>query len=406
MTTLSLTRDEDWQAVLSYLPSQYEQLAQEHKQLQTQYGNAKITTAGWLLRFILLHAGANLPLLQTVTLIEQAGGPRLSAMRLHMKMRRAAPYLQALVERMTPWRAQAKAELWGGYSMVLIDATVVCGPGATGTDARVHTKLRAADMAILEAEVTDAHGGETFKRFLFQPGELAIGDRCYCNAGNIAHVLEHGADVLVRFNGYSLPPLHLATGHALDALTTARALRDGGVLDLPVTWEHDDETFRGRFIATRLPKAEAEQARSRVRDEHGSRASPEMLESAGYVMLLTTAARDRMTADQCLHAYELRWQIELQFKRWKSLCGFDRLPNYRDDTIVAWLYAKLLLGVLLDRMSAGRSELSPPVQLEDIPRPPRRPRSKRAAAAGAPTLEGHERPVSDDGGSPPAALSA
>ena len=105
MTTLSLTRDDDWRTLLGYLPSEYERLAVEHKQLQTQWANAKITTAESLLRFILLHAGADLPLLQTVTLIAEAGGPRLSAMRLHMKMRRAAPYLQALVERMTPWRA-------------------------------------------------------------------------------------------------------------------------------------------------------------------------------------------------------------------------------------------------------------------------------------------------------------
>ena len=406
MTTLSLVRDGDWQTLLSYLPSEYARLAVEHKQLQTQYGNAKITTAESLLRFILLHAGANLPLLQTVTLIAEAGGPRLSAMRLHMKMRRAAPYLQALVERMTPWRAEARAEQWAGYSMVLIDATTVCGPGATGTDARVHTKLRVADMAIVEAEVTDAHGGETFKRFLFQPGELAIGDRCYCNAGNIAHVVECGADALVRFNGYSLPPLQLAHGGSLDALAASRGLREEGVLDLPVTFEHGDERLRGRFIATRLPRADAEEARKRVRKEHGAQVSPALLESAGFVMLLTTVPRERMTASKCLLAYRLRWQIELQFKRWKSLCGFHRLPNYRDDTIVAWLYAKLLLGVLLDRMSVDRSELSPPVQLEAIPPQARKRRRRRSAAPSEPAVEGHEHPVPDDRGGPAATLSA
>jgi hypothetical protein len=74
---LSLTRDDDWKTLLGYLPSGYEQLAVEHNQLRTQWSNAKITTADWLLRFILLHAGADLPLLQTVTLIAEAGGPRL-----------------------------------------------------------------------------------------------------------------------------------------------------------------------------------------------------------------------------------------------------------------------------------------------------------------------------------------
>lgn len=387
---LSLRRDDDWQALRKYLPSRYEELAVEYDQLRTQWGNAKITSADWLLRFILLHAGANLPLLQTVTLIAQAGGPQLSAMRLHMKMRRAAPYLKALVERMTPWRAEAAAERWGGYVMTLIDATTVCGPGAVGTDARVHTKIRAADLAIVEAEVTSARGGETLRRFGFRPRELAIADRAYCNASNMAHVRDCGADALVRFNERSLP-LRLADGSKFDGLVACRGLADGEVLDLPVTFEHDGDGFGARFIATRLPSAEAEKARTRVRQEHRSKASTEMLETAGYVMLLTTVSPERLTAALCLQAYRLRWQIELQFKRWKSLCGFDRLPNYRDDTIIAWLYAKLLLGVLLDRMSADQPELSPPVQLEAIPIPPRR--ARRAAAARAPAVADDQHPV-------------
>jgi len=47
-------------------------------------------------------------------------------------------------------------------------------------------------------------------------------------------------------------------------------------------------------------------------------------------------------------------------KRWKSLCHFDRLPNYRDDTILSWLYAKLLLALLMHRMVSGASALFPP----------------------------------------------
>jgi hypothetical protein len=46
------------------------------------------------------------------------------------------------------------------------------------------------------------------------------------------------------------------------------------------------------------------------------------------------------------------WWIELQWKRWKSLCHFDRLPNYRDDTILSWLTAKVLLGLLLERIGS------------------------------------------------------
>ena len=406
MTTVSLIRDEDWNALVGYLPRDYARLADEHKQLETQYGNAKITTADWLLRFILLHVGANLPLRQTVAMIAEAGGPSLSAMRLHKKMRRASPYLQALVERMVSWTAQAQPELWAGYMMSLIDATTLCGPGATCPDARIHTKLRVADVAVLDAVVTNASGGETFKRFTFTPNELVLGDRAYCSPPCIAYVREHGGDALVRYNRGSLPLSH--RGKPLNVLARVRQLSGkDAMLDLPVSFERDGERTSGRFIATRLPAAEVEKARKRLRKEQGPRITEETLEAAAYVMLFTTAPLERLSTRKCLEAYRLRWQIELQFKRWKSLCGFDRLPNYRDDTIVAWLNAKLLLGLLLDRMSSIRGELSPPVQLAPVERRPRRPRRRRVTAPdGTTTLEAHEHSLPIGVGSAAAAVSA
>jgi hypothetical protein len=97
-----------------------------------------------------------------------------------------------------------------------------------------------------------------------------------------------------------------------------------------------------------------------VRREHGTKTSATDLEAASYVILFTTVPAERMSIAMCLELYRLRWQVELAFKRWRSLCHFDRLPNYRDDTILAWLYAKLLLAVLLQRMALGASELFPP----------------------------------------------
>src|SRR5260370_24138983 len=131
--------------------------------------------------------------------LAEANAPRLSPMRLHKKMLRAAPSVRALVERMVEWRREGAPELWGGYLFTAVDATVVCGPGATGTDARIHTKLRVADVSLAAVEVTDNTGGETFCRFAWEPGELAVADRAYFTPRGIQHVLDHQADVLVRY---------------------------------------------------------------------------------------------------------------------------------------------------------------------------------------------------------------
>lgn len=354
-----------WESLVQFLPAEYEALAAEHEQVETKYGNAKIRDAATLLRFILLHVGADLPLRQTVAVMAEAGGPSLSPMRLHKKMARAAPYLRALVERMVDWPVEGALEKWGGYVFAAVDATVVCGPGATGTDARIHTKLRVADVSIASAEVTDETDGESFCRFAWDAGELAVGDRAYFSPRGIEHVLDARADVLVRYRIGGVE-LQNASGEVTDVLAAVSHLGVGESFDLAVHAKLPSRVVPGRLIAYRLPDDAVERARERMRSEKGSALSPRVFESAKYVLLFTTAIRSRLDANRCLQGYRLRWQIELQFKRWKSLCGFDALPNIRDDTTLAWLYAKVLLGAMLDRMASIPTGLSPPIPHDAI----------------------------------------
>ena len=375
-----------WRTIAKFLPPDYEALAAEHKQVETKFGNAKLRDADTLLRFIFLHVGAELPLRQTVAVMAEAGLPSLSPMRLHKKMGRAAPYLRALVERMVDWPTAGQPERWGGYVLSAVDATVVCGPGATGTDARIHTKLRIADVAITDAQVTDEHGGETLRRFAWEPGELAVGDRAYFTPPGIQHVLDAGANVLVR---YRLDGVELRNvkGSVIDVLDRVSHLAVGESLDIDVCAKLPERVATARLIAYRLPDDAVERARERLRREKGSELSARVFESAKYVLLFTTADRDRLDGDRCLQAYRLRWQIELQFKRWKSLCGFDLLPNQRDDTTLAWIYTKVLLGLVLDRMASIPTELSPPERaaaIRDIPSDVLRP------------METHEHPLAID----------
>jgi hypothetical protein len=356
-----------WETIEAYLPEDYEALAKAHKVLETQYGVAKITTGAELLRLVLLHAGVGLGLRQTVTLVAEAGGPDVSHVTLHKKMRLSAPYLEALVARLTAASADAAPERWAGYELAVVDGSAFCSPGADGTNARVHLQLRLSDLAILHASVEDRSVGESFKRFPWRAGQLGIGDRGYANPPGVAAVVEGGADVLVRVNRASLP-MTARDGERVDVMAWLRGLKGYMPREQAVV-VHSREHRRdvhGRLIAYRLPAAEAEKARAWVRREHRSKASAADLEAAQYVVLFTTVPADRMSTAMCLELYRLRWQVELAFKRWKSLCHFDRLPNYRDDTIRAWLYAKLLLAVLLERMASGPSPLFPPEEdLED-----------------------------------------
>ena len=360
--TIDVTSTAGWQTIEAHLPQDFETLAQEKKVLEVQYGEAKITSARDLLRLILLHAGADLGLRQTVALAAEGELPKISHVTLHKKMRLSAPFLRELVGRLTrDAEDQAKPERWAGYEVFAVDGSSFCGPGADGTDARAHLQLRLSDLEIVGVAIEDRTIGESFKRFVWKPGQLAMGDRGYANPPGVASVVEQGADVLVRVNRSALP-MTLA-GKPIDLMTWLRALKGHAPREQEVvvySREHQRK-IEGRLIAVRLPAAQAEKARVRVRREFGSKTSALDLEAAQYVVLFTTVPATRMNAEMCLAVYRLMWQVELAFKRWKSLCHFDRLPNYRDDTILSWLYAKLLLSLLMHRMASGASSaLFPP----------------------------------------------
>jgi hypothetical protein len=388
MGTLDVNRD--WKTVLSYLPENYRELAQQHKQLRVQYGaHVRITTAEDLLRLILGHVGADLPLRQTVALVAEGGGPSVSPNSLHMKMRKAAPYLQSLIAGMTSWTSECEPEKWAGYDLIAADGSSFAGRCATGTDARIHAALRLSDLSVFAAHATDVSVGESLRRFHWLPGQLVLVDRGYSNAPGIVHVVDRHADVLVRLNRGALP-LFDREDESFDVEAFLRTIREEQVVEQNVrvrVWINRHlRIVDGRLIATRLPADKAAEARERVRMELGPDVSDEMLEMAAYVAVFTTVPKSRLTGQRCLEAYRLRWQIELLFKRWKSLCHFDRLPNERADTIVSWLCAKILLGLVVDRIAAAAPALFPPVQLASATNG----RGERAPAHGRRPVENHE----------------
>lgn len=366
MKTKTITITDDWAELLTYLPDDYDTLAKEMKQLEVQYGNAKITTADELLRFLFVHAGAGLPLRQTVAVVEGGGGPSISHVTLHQKMHRAAPYLQALVNELSFASRTCPLELLSGYDVVAIDATADSSPGSSGTDVRLHTAIRLTDLTVLYVEATSVKGGETLKRFPLQAGQLALVDRGYSNGPGIASAVKKGADVLCRLNRGALP-LYTRDGERIDVMERLRSLKGRRTEQWPVEirteLEGEAMVIQGRLVAVRLPKKEAEEARKRVRKEYGKKTSAQMLEAAGYVALFVTVPATRMSAAHCMELYRLRWQVELLFKRWKSICGLDELPNFVEDTILSWVLAKVLLVLILERMGAATAAPPPPKQI-------------------------------------------
>lgn len=72
-----------------------------------------------------------------------------------------------------------------------------------------------------------------------------------------------------------------------------------------------------------------------------------------------TSLPDRFEPDQILEAYRLRWQVELAFKRMKSILGFGHLPKKDPASARAWLHGKLFVSLLAEHLIAAADAFSP-----------------------------------------------
>ena len=81
------------------------------------------------------------------------------------------------------------------------------------------------------------------------------------------------------------------------------------------------------------------------------------MEYAKYVAVFTTEMVS--PAETILQWYRVRWQIELSFKRLKSLTQLGHLPKYDDQSARAWLYGKLFVALLTQKLVRVGRELSP-----------------------------------------------
>ena len=205
-------------------------------------------------------------------------------------------------------------------------------------------------------------GGETFRRFPIEAGDVMLGDRIYATPPGVAHVVGAGADVVVRVNRQTLP-LFDRWGRRVDLLARLRTLRAGAVLESRVRVKAPrGEWLAGRWIALRRSAEAAEQARRRLRNRarrNQTKATPESLEFAAYFMLWTTLGEATLPVPDVLSCYRTRWQIELVFKRMKSILGLGHLPKTDEQSAKAWLAGKIFVGLLVERMIAEADSISP-----------------------------------------------
>jgi Transposase DDE domain len=194
-------------------------------------------------------------------------------------------------------------------------------------------------------------------------GRLAANlDSRDCTPAGVEQLNRQGAYRLVSFDGDSLP-LESRRGQSCDLLRRFGSLTEAGrVGEWPVWVPGPTRRIEGRLCALRKSEQcilQAHRRRRRRGSKTGKRLHPATLAYAKDVVVFTTFPRQGFTAPEILQCYRVHWQIELVFKRLKSLAQLGHLPKYDESSSRAWLYGKMLVALLTQKLVRIGRVISP-----------------------------------------------
>jgi Transposase DDE domain len=341
-----------------------DRLALETKAIQRK---RELVDGASLLRIALARGPGGLSLRQTSAWASMLGIAELSNPGVKYRLNQATDFLAALVDQLLAAKAPGAELRWPGRTLRLADGTCVSKPGSTCTDWRVHGVFDLGRGGFAHLELTDKHGAEALERGAPHPGEIRIGDRNYARAPVLRRFrAESGgkADFITRVGWNALHLTHPADKpfHLISYLQCLPSDSSPHEVHLRAPLGRDEPALALRLIVQRKTPEATEATRLALRRaaaKKGKTLDPRSLIAAEFMILATSLPKSGYSTKAVLAVYRLRWQIELAFKRLKSLLHIDQLPTWTKRGSRSWLYAHLILALLCDDLSQDFLESSP-----------------------------------------------
>ena len=353
-----------WPEVSARLPTDFD--LEATARLRGAFTRAReIKDAKTLLRLALAYGGLGMSLRETCAWAEVGEIVSLSGPSLLDRLCTAAPWLGDIVAALIAEQTKVPAGRWAGYRLRALDGTSLCEPGADRTTWRLHVGYDLATGQVDQLELTDGRGAENLQRLTYRPGDVVVGDRCYTRPRDLRPVLDAGADFIVRTGWNSLRLLQ-PDGKPFDlfAVLAAQTAQESEVqvrvhegTEIPPS-----EPLLLRLVIRRKDPEQAKAEQKRLLKEakrRGKKPDLRSREAAKYILLLTSLPATVFPPADILAIYRLRWQIELAFKRFKSLAGLDLLPAKKPELARAWIYARLIVAIIAEQIAGQVPDSSP-----------------------------------------------
>ncbi len=349
---------DEWPIVKQFFPAHWQEMARETGAIKRSMRS--ISGPESLLRVLLIHLAGGCSLKESVKRASLAGIAEISHVALHKRLRASGEWFRRMaLELRDSLRLEAVSS---SRRLLAIDASAISEPGATGTDCLVHYSLDICSLSCDQYILTDQKGGERLTRFTIQVGDVYICDRAYGTIKSIRHARAHSADIITRIRENS-SRLWNPDGRVIDLETLFCVMKAGEVASWAAAVGQEAEArIEGRLVCIARSRDATKVARNKIIQEASRKCrepSARSLALAPYFFLWTSLGKEEADDRTILNWYKLRWQVELAFKRMKSIMDLGHLPKTGQDTAHAWLQGKLFIGLLLERIHVEARSFSP-----------------------------------------------
>ncbi len=343
--------DSGWKQLLSRFGS-IEYLEASAKASGALLRRREIKSAGDLLRLALAYGPCGMSLRTVAAWAHTMGLGELSDVAALKRLRGSADWLQQIVGSLLEQRL-ARPQVTTGRVVRLVDSTTISERGSDRADWRLHYSYDPRSGRTVDCELTTAGVGEHLRRVKVAAGDIWLGDRNYAKGEGLHHVRQAGADFVMRASWNSMS-LRTRNGQPFDL-----AERLGRLAEAPgADWRAVAHTPAGKTVPVRIlvrrkePEAIereikriTEKAARRGRTRRSGKPDPRSLVAARFTIVATSLDEP---ANEIFELYRLRWQIELAFKRLKSLLNIDQ-PEAKDPELLrTWLLAHVIAALLIE----------------------------------------------------------
>jgi hypothetical protein len=241
-----------------------------------------------------------------------------------------------------------------GRRVLAVDASDVVEKGRSGKTYRLHYATDLHTMTSDTFKITKEEVGESLANFDFRQGDLVIADRAYGTLNGLNHCRNCGADYILRLRTNCFT-VYDENGNTFDIAGGFVHLRSGESSEAAVFAVLPDKTrIPVRICVKRKDKEGCEKSRERL-DRRASRKGNKLQEKTvafNELIVVVTSLPASVSADEVLEAYRWRWQVEIHFKRLKSILDFGDLPKKNPVTSEAWLNGKIMVALLIEAFIA------------------------------------------------------